>query len=168
MKRTFQALAITSIVVPVAEFLSIILYFHAYFGGWFAFHPAASRIAYLDKSQLDAALLLVWQGLNETLWTSIVAIFAVVVAAQARRWGWMSGLILLGLFAISAPMLIWALPLQGLGLLGNPLIDAQASYPFGPHISAPILYALVLVFALLQLRRQDGAASASVSPAPQV
>ncbi|HEX8983155.1 MAG TPA: hypothetical protein VF792_10325 [Ktedonobacterales bacterium] len=168
MKRTFQALAITTVIVAIVSFCSIILYWHTSAGEWLTFHPAHPQY---NLSSVQSRLLVVWSAINDTLWAPIVAVFAVVVAAQARRWGWLAALSIVGLLAILGPQILFGLPLGNMGLLGNPVIALLVRMPFGlaEYTLAAILYAAALVFAAVELRGQSGAAaSASVSPAPQL
>lgn len=168
MKQTFRALAITTVVVAVVSFCSIILYWHTYAGEWFTFHPTHPQY---NLSSVQSRLLVVWSAINDTLWAPIVAVFAVVVAAQARRWGWLAALSTVGLLAILATQILFGLPLGNMGLLGNPVIALLVRLPFGlaEYTIAAILYVATLVFAVVELRGQSGAAtSANVSPAPQM
>lgn len=171
MKQTFRALAITTVIVAVVSFCSIILYWHTYTGEWFTFHPTHPLMWYASLSPLQRSVLQVWFAINDTLWAPIVAVFAAVVAAQARRWGWLVALSILGLLATLATQLLFGLPLETLGLLSNPVIATLVRLPFGlaEYAVAAILYATTLVFAVVELRGQSGAAtSVSVSPAPQI
>ncbi len=170
VKQTFRALAITTVIVAVVSFCSIILYWHTYAGGWFTFHPTHPQSVYY-LSSVQSHLLVAWSAINDTLWAPIVAVFAVVVAAQARRWGWLAGPSTVGLLAILATQVLYGLPLENMGLLGNPVIALLVRLPFGlaDYTVAAILYTATLVFAAVELRGQSGTAtSASVSPAPQI
>lgn len=168
MKPTFRALAITTVIVAIVSFCSMILYWRSFTGEWFIFHP--THLQY-NMSSVQGRLLEVWFEVNNRLWAPIVAVFAVVVAAQARRWGWLAALSIFGLLAILAAQILFELPLESMGLLGNPVIALFVRLPFGlaEYTVAAILYAATLVFACFELRGQsDLETSASMSPAPQV
>jgi hypothetical protein len=84
-------------------------------GGWFSYAPISGP---LHDFFPGLFILPLWSVTN-TLGAPIVGAFSAVVAAQARRWGWLCAFILLGLLAVYGPTL--------LAFLG-PYIDSAVSF----------------------------------------
>ncbi len=153
MSRTYRALAIVAVVATLLSVASQLWYMHVSMNGWFSYAPIGGP----DILGLPAGLLLaIWPPTN-TLAAPVVSVFGVIVAAQARRWGWLVAFILLGLIAIYGPTPLYILdaylglerPLQTFGL------DAIA-----PQLLPLMLPAIAALIFVASARRRATATGA--------
>lgn len=99
MNRTYRALAIVAVVVTLLSVATQLWFVQFSVNGWFSYAPIGGP----DFWGLPALLLVaIWQP-TITLAGPVVSVFGVIVAAQARRWGWLIAFILLGLLAVYGP-----------------------------------------------------------------
>lgn len=116
MSNTYRALAIVAVVAVVATAVSQFAFTQVLgTGSWFAYAPIIPS----PTGLLPLAFILPLWTLTNTLAAPIVGVFGVIVAAQARRWGWLVALTLLGLLAVYGPTLLGAL---------GPYIDSAVGF----------------------------------------
>lgn len=152
MVRTYRALGIVTLLAIVALAAQFALAVFAFPGGrWFSYAPILPQ-----QGGLLSAVFSVWWRLawSRTLMMlpPLVSAFAVIVAAQARRWVWLIVFIVVGLLASYGPLLLTTFfPPY---LPQNIITLAEGIGIVSPFIPLP----LALVFVWLGLRRSGQAA----------
>lgn len=99
MSRTYRALAIVAVVATPLSAAAQLWYIHVSVNGWFSYAPFGGP----DILGIPAGFLLAIWLPTTTLAAPVVSVFGIIVAAQARRWGWLVAFILLGLIAVYGP-----------------------------------------------------------------
>jgi hypothetical protein len=117
VSKTYRALAIVAVVatlLSVGSQLWFLWFLHASMNGWFSYAPLGAPTIWGIPFDL---MMLIWQP-TITLAAPVVGAFSVIVAAQARRWGWLVALTVLGLLALYGPGIFFVLePYTGLARL---------------------------------------------------
>jgi hypothetical protein len=141
VSKTYRALAVVAVVATLLSVASQLWLTHVSVNGWFSYAPIGGP----DFLGLPAGLLLaIWQP-TTTLAAPVVSAFGIIVAAQARRWGWLVAFILLGLIAIYGPIPL--LLLEAYGHLSRSLrvIGLDTVAPQVLPLALPGIAALIFV-----------------------
>ncbi len=150
MRRTYRALTIVAALAIVAGALTPILTQ----GLW---RVLVFRIFGFETGAVS--MLIIGQALSVTFLALVTSAmtFAVVVAAQTRRMGWLAALVMGGALAIYAPI-VWYFPIVFSSERAN---TAAFGYPYSAYYSVLLIEAtplviaavLALVFALTGMRQ---------------
>lgn len=164
MSRTYRALAIVAVVVTLLSVAAQLWFMNVSSNGWFSYAPIGGP----DFWALPAGLLLAIWLPTTTLAGPVVSVFGIIVAAQARRWGWLVAFILLGLLAVYGPTPLLLLepyiglarPMRavGLGPIGLDTVAPQV-LPLVP----PAIAALIFVASARSRRPVEGMESTALS-----
>lgn len=139
MSKTYRALAVVAVVATALSLVATFT-FEPGRGGWFSYAPLNPGAQF--QGLLVVAANGAWQT-TATIAAPIVAMFGAVVAAQARRWGWLVAFIALGLLGLysGSALVPLALALSATWRLPNPLATSA--------LLPPITQALPAIAALL-------------------
>jgi hypothetical protein len=149
VSKTYRALAIVAVVATLVSLVLQLTFGRVWVSGWFPYAPLHGPLGGFIPATFIVPLWLT----TSTLAAPIVGVFSVIVAAQARRWGWLLAFILLGLFAVYGPTLLSAL---------GPYIDSAVSFRamgliesvYVQALPLAILAIVALIFVASARRRQ--------------
>jgi hypothetical protein len=104
-----------------------------------------------------------WNPVTSGLATPIIAALAIIMAAQARRWGWLVAFIVLTILCALGPGIVPELSL-GRPVTLSPTTILTIAPTFFQIVPMLLLVVAALVFALWQPRAAPAAASAVLAP----
>ncbi|HEX2349362.1 MAG TPA: hypothetical protein VHI51_13105 [Ktedonobacterales bacterium] len=164
------ALAIIVVVATLVSLVSIVWSTHnAYAASGSSFNAIGLPILNVglaginQTTQVIVDITSLWDPVTNGLAAPIVATLAILVAAQARRWGWVVAFSALSILCALGPAIIPELELRNIVQVNSSTIVVLG---VGFYQALPMLLLVIaaLVFALWRPRAAPAAASAAIAP----
>lgn len=137
MSKTYRALAIVAVVATLVSLALQLAFGPVMVSGLLSHAPRyAPMSGFVPGGFFPASFILPLWLTTSALAAPIVGVFSVIVAAQARRWGWLVALILFGLLAAYGPTLLSSL---------GPYIDSTIGFRAMELVESEYVQAIPLV-----------------------
>jgi hypothetical protein len=138
VSKTYRALAVVAIVVPLVSIGSLLLSSYIAFFSISGVIPPSPPGG--DRWIPAVELPVWWAPALSSLAAPVIATFAAVVAAESRRWGWLAAFIALGAFAV-----------VGLVPFTTSLPFLSAPFDIEPQVGVIDLHTLIVGYSPMML-----------------